>query len=30
LTFVYIHDVSEPSIDFEAYAAICIDFCIHL
>jgi hypothetical protein len=27
LTFVYISDVSDVSIDFEVYSAICIDFC---
>ena len=30
LTFIYFYDVSEPSIDFEDYAAISIDFYILL
>ena len=27
VTFVVFSDVSEPSIDFEVYSAICSDFC---
>jgi hypothetical protein len=27
MTFVVFYDVSEPTIDFEVYSAICDDFC---